>query len=208
MRAGVKMEVGDACVWMLVWRGRSGPRAFRRCRHAGGSAGATRSVLALRRHWYLGGFGSSARHGGDACALLWRSLGRCGRWLRMGCSLDQPQGLANFGIELGHGVFVVFEELAGVFAALADAFAFVAEPGAGFFEDIVVDGDIEQVAFARNAFAVQDVELSLAEGRGNFVLYHFHPGARAGDYVAFLDRGDTAVIHTTRCNKIQCPAPF
>ena len=58
---------------------------------------------------------------------------------------------------------VVLEELAGVFAALADALAFIAEPGAALFDDVVGDAEIDQVAFLRDAFAVKDVELGFAE---------------------------------------------
>src|SRR5271166_1744254 len=156
-------------------------------------ARSIRAILALGRYWRSGCLWSGTRHCGDSCALR-RSL--CsGRRLRLGWSCDQAQGFAHFGVELGHGVFIVFQELAGVFAALADALAFVAEPGAGFFEDVVVHGDVEQIAFARDAFAVEDVELGFAEGRGDFVFDDFYAGARAGDYIAFLDGGDAADIH-------------
>ena len=39
---------------------------------------------------------------------------------------------------------------------------------------LLFDGQIEQIAFARNAFAVEDVELGLAERRRHFVLHDFH----------------------------------
>src|SRR5690606_41840710 len=42
--------------------------------------------------------------------------------------------------------------------ALADAFAVVAVPGAGFLDDLVVGAEVEDFAFARSAFSVQDVE--------------------------------------------------
>src|SRR5437016_5382210 len=82
----------------------------------------------------------SARHRGDARALRRRS-GRSRRLRRGG---GQSQCFAHFGIQLGHGVFVVFEELAGIFAALPDALAFIAEPRTRLFEDVVVHGDVEQ----------------------------------------------------------------
>ena len=41
-------------------------------------------------------------------------------------------------------------------------------------EGDLLDRQVEQIAFARNAFAVNDVEFSFAEGCGHFVLHHLH----------------------------------
>src|SRR5580700_8106206 len=180
------------------WRRKQTPRSL-------ASLGMTGPrILALRCYWRPRSFGNCARHSCDSCPLrrcLPRSSGRLSRRSR-----NQSQRLAHFRIQLGHGVFVVFEELAGVFAALADAFAFVAEPRAGFFEEVVIDGDIEQVAFAGDAFAVENVEFGFAEGRGNFVFYYFYAGARASDYVAFFDGGDAANVDADGGIKLQCAA--
>src|SRR5580700_6731638 len=98
----------------------------------------------------LGCYGRSCRlwnrrgHGCDSCTLSLRRSLRSRLRLSWGC--DQSQSFAHFGVELGHGVFVVFEELAGVFASLADALAFVAEPRAGLFEKIIVHRDVDQGA--------------------------------------------------------------
>ena len=54
--------------------------------------------------------------------------------------------LSHFAFELDHCVFIVFQKLAGVFAALADPFTFVAVPGAGFLEQSGIGGDIQQIA--------------------------------------------------------------
>src|SRR5215831_5521192 len=54
---------------------------------------------------------------------------------------------------------VVLEELLGVLAALAEALAVEREPGAALLDDPLVDGEIQQVARARDAFAVHHVEL-------------------------------------------------
>src|SRR5580658_9225726 len=133
-------------------------------------------ILALRCYRRPRSFGNCARHSCDSCPLR-RSLARSRSWLR-GCrSCNQSQRLPHFRVELGHGVFVVFKELAGVFAALADALALIAEPRPGFLEKVVVHGDIEQVAFARNAFAVKDVKLGFTERRSYFVLHHFYASA-------------------------------
>src|ERR1700735_4326328 len=131
--------------------------------------GRPKKYLALRCHWYPGGLGSRTRHGGDASASCGRSGLRQSRsrlcWRR---NRNQSKRLAHFHIELGHGVFVVFEELAGIFAALANALALITEPRARLFEEVAVHRDIEQVAFARNAFSIQNVELGFAERRSHF----------------------------------------
>src|SRR5260370_2903102 len=48
----------------------------------------------------------------------------------------QPELFAQFGFEVGHRVLIFFPELFGVLASLANAFAFVADPPAGFFQDL------------------------------------------------------------------------
>ena len=61
------------------------------------------------------------------------------------------------------GVGVLLEEIAGVFASLTDALAVEAEPGAGFFDHVVNHAEIEKIALAGGAFAVEDVKLGFAE---------------------------------------------
>src|SRR5207244_2498350 len=92
----------------------------------------------------------SRRHGSNFRALarslactLCGALGlSCGLWSRG----YQPQALADFGLKLRSCVFVVFQELAGVFAALSDALSLIAVPGAGFFQNVVICGQIQQIA--------------------------------------------------------------
>src|SRR4029077_54303 len=59
------------------------------------------------------------------------------------------------GFEFVADVFVFLEENAGVFAALAHAFAGVADPSARLFEDALIDAEVDEIAFAGNAFAVE-----------------------------------------------------
>src|SRR4029077_11576701 len=65
------------------------------------------------------------------------------------------------------------------------------------------DARVDQIAFARNAFAVDDIELGLAERRGDFVLHNFRAGARADDAVTFLDGLNAANIHADRGEEFQ-----
>src|SRR5262249_50025941 len=100
-------------------------------------------------------------------------------------------------------VAVIFQELTGVFAALADALTLVAEPCTGFFDDVLGDGQIEQVAFFRNTFSVQDVEFGLTERCGNFILHDLHFGARANHLVAVFDGGNAANVGTDGSIELQ-----
>src|SRR3954470_11111029 len=93
------------------------------------------------------------------------------RWRRFRDLADAERFL-GFRLDAGEEVFVLFQELAGVFTALSDALGLVAEPGAGLLHDIVVHGEIEQVAFTRNALTIKDVELGFAERGGGLILYH------------------------------------
>ena len=96
----------------------------------------------------------------------------------------------NFG---GH--FRVFlQPHAHVVFALADFIAIVAVPRAGFFDDADLIAPVDQLAFAAYAFAVEDVELGLAERRRHFVFNHFHAGFVAQDLVAFFNLADAADI--------------
>ena len=86
---------------------------------------------------------------------------------------QQTELFAQFVFDLAANVGVFLQENPRIFAALAEAFVLVRNPGAGFFEQAFGDAEINQIAFARDAFAVDDVEFGFAERRGDFVLYDF-----------------------------------
>src|SRR5215471_7889675 len=93
---------------------------------------------------------------------------------------------------------VVLQELFDVFAPLAETLAAIREPRARFFDDPLVDRQVEQVAGPRNALAVHHVELRLAEGRGDFVLDDLHARTATDDHIAVLDARYAADIHPHR----------
>src|SRR6266478_9457745 len=111
--------------------------------------------------------------------------------------------LTQGGFELVADVFVFLQEDAGVFAALAHALAAKADPRAAFLEQAFVDAEVDQVAFAGDAFAVENVEFCFPEGRGDFVLHHFAARARTDDAVAFLDGLDAANVQSNGSVKLQ-----
>src|SRR5206468_9376515 len=104
------------------------------------------------------------------------------------------------------GIRIVAKELFGVFATLTEPFAAVREPCAALLDDPLVDRQIEQVAGARYAFAVHDVEFGFAKWRRHFVLHNLHAGAAADHGVAVLDAGNAADVHPDRRVEFQCPA--
>ena len=63
--------------------------------------------------------------------------------------------------------------------------------------------EIEQIARARDAFAVHHVELGFAERRRDLVLHDLHAGAAADDDVAVLDAGDAADVDADRRVELQ-----
>src|SRR5262245_8249929 len=74
---------------------------------------------------------------------------RCGR-------LDHGQAhpLAEPAVDLGPDVGVVPEELPGVLAALADPLAVERVPGARLLHHLVVDAEVQEVAFLADPLAV------------------------------------------------------
>src|SRR6185503_8163996 len=99
-------------------------------------------------------------------------------------------GLADPRLDLRGGIGVVPEELAGVVLALADLLALVGVPGAGFLDDAVQDTELDDLAFARDALVVEDVEVGGLEGGCDLVLHHLHARLVADHLLALLDRAD------------------
>jgi len=66
-------------------------------------------------------------------------------------------------------------------------------------------GEVEEVAGERDALGVHDVELGVAEGRGDLVLDDLHPRPVAGDLDAVLDRLDAPDVEPHRRVELQRP---
>src|SRR5690606_32413664 len=86
----------------------------------------------------------------------------------------------------------------GVLLALADTLTTVAVPGTGLLDQSFSDTQLKQLALARYALAVEDLELGLLERRGQLVLDHLHAGFVADNRVAFLDPADAAYVQPYR----------
>ena len=86
---------------------------------------------------------------------------------------------------------------------MPDAIALVAVPGAGLLDQIMLSGDIEHVAFPRDAFAVEDVKFRLTERRSDFVLYDLYFGTRADNGITVFQRCDAANVDADRRIELQ-----
>ena len=78
-------------------------------------------------------------------------------------------------LDLLEQIRIVAEELLGVLSALTDADLTVTEPGTGLLDDLIGDGQVDQVARGADALVEHDVELGITEGRGDLVLHHASP---------------------------------
>src|SRR5690348_1768138 len=113
------------------------------------------------------------------------------------------QAFAQLLVDLVGDGRIVAQELAHVLLALADAVAVVAVPGAGLVDQVLRHAQFDDLAFARGALAVQDLELALAERRRHLVLHHLDAGFRADDLVAALDGADAADVQAHRGVELQ-----
>src|SRR5262249_52935798 len=90
----------------------------------------------------------------------------------------------NLGFDLARQSGVLFQESASVILPLADPIAAVAVPRAGFFDHLVDYAEIDHLTLARDALAVEDVEIGCPERRRDFVLYHLDAGLGTDHFVA------------------------
>src|SRR5436305_2515064 len=109
----------------------------------------------------------------DASALF---LELDGRGRRGRARTDDAELLVEAGLDVLEDLGTQLEEVPRVFAALPDPLAAVAEPGAALLDEVVLHGEVEEVAFPGDPLAIEDVELHLAEGRRDLVLHHLHTG--------------------------------
>src|SRR4029079_8649060 len=107
-------------------------------------------------------------------------------------------GSADLRLDFGSQFRMLAQEFARVVLALADLLAVVCVPRAGLLDDAVRDTQLDDFAFARNAFAVQDIEQRFAEWRRDLVLDDLDARFVADDFLAPLDRTDAADVESHR----------
>src|SRR5690348_30947 len=90
------------------------------------------------------------------------------------------------------------QELACVVLALPDLVAGIRVPRTRLLDDSLVDAELDDLALAADALAVEDVEQRLAKRRRHLVLHHLHARFVAHHLVAALDRADAPDVETDR----------
>src|SRR5262245_56919832 len=101
------------------------------------------------------------------------SSGRVGdRWRFVGglCLGPDAQRRADLGFDLAGDLRVLDQELLGVVSPLPEPQLAVGEERSRLLHQVVLDAEVEQLALARDAGAVLDLELGLAERRRHLVL--------------------------------------
>ena len=100
------------------------------------------------------------------------------------------------------------EEIAGGVPALSQLLAVHGEPGTAFFNEIVINGGVENGAFPADAFGVENIKFRFSKGGGHFIFDDFDSGAAAdGGAGGFFDGGDTADIHAHRGVEFEGTSP-
>src|SRR5258707_10225048 len=115
--------------------------------------------------------GSSCRLGARRCRLL--------PYRHSQLYLHFP---LNFLQELGS----VFQHLLGILPALAKSLALVRKPGTTFLHGSMNNGEIQQISFTRNTFAVHDIELTFSKRWSHLVLGYRYFCAIANAAIAVL----------------------
>src|SRR5207237_9779666 len=105
---------------------------------------------------------------------------------RRGLRAGDAEFLVQARLDVLEDSGVQLEEVPRVFASLPDPLAAVAEPGAALLDEIVLDGEVEEVAVPRDPLPVEDVELHSAAGGRDLVLHHMHAGPRSDRRIAAL----------------------
>src|SRR6202035_4010158 len=101
------------------------------------ASGASPGRSGRGHHGWFGGF----------CFRLQTLIGR---------SCDEPQHFAQVVLDPPAEVCVLPQQQPSVLTALSEALALVGNPRAGFIEHVLHYAQVEQIAFARDAFAVKD----------------------------------------------------
>src|SRR5207237_3658400 len=105
--------------------------------------------------------------GGAVCG----PSGRVGGLVAVALLSRRQEPRAHLLLDLARHLPVRLQVGARIVLALADAAALVGIPGAGFLDDPERAPELDDLAFARDALPVHDLELRLAERRRHLVLH-------------------------------------
>src|SRR5208337_1014611 len=133
-----------------------------------------------------------------------------------GLVIDRAIGAERWGVsapvrnDLGGdlvGQFgVVAQVLLDILPALAQPEVAVVEPRPRLLDELVGDGQIEDVSFTGDPVSVHHIKLADPEGRCDLVLDNLGLDPRPGHLLAILDRSDPPDIDPCRAGELQGPA--
>src|SRR5476649_1672794 len=140
-------------------------------------------------------YGRSAFGGLDVDGFqLGDRLGFFFRDRRQGRQDAHAQRFAHLVFDFPRQLRTFFQEGARIILTLADTFAVIAVPGTRLLDDLRIRTQIEDLAFARRAFSIKDVEVGFLERRRDLVLDDLDLGFVADHFVARFDRAGTADV--------------
>src|SRR5882672_10748942 len=147
-------------------------------------------------------------HLSPVTSLLLSRLATCRRGCNLKCFDDatlnaDSQCGSHLILDSFFQIVIFLQRCLGIFAALAQTFAFVGKPCSTLFHHPVYNCKIEHIAFARNSLAVHDVKFTLSEWRSDFILNHLNLSAITGNLVTFFNRADAANIKPQRRIELQ-----
>ena len=117
-----------------------------------------------------------------------------------------PEFYLYFSLDAFENLWFFFQCLLGIFAPLPQAIAFIGKPRTTLINHALRDGQIKNIAFARNTFTVHDVKLAFTERRRHFVLRYLNLGAVAHHPVSILDCPDSPDIQPQGGIELEGPA--
>src|SRR5476649_1405947 len=140
-------------------------------------------------------YGRSAFGGLDVDGFqLGDRLGFFFRDCRQGRQDAHAQRFAHLVFDFPRQLRTFFQEGARIILTLADTFAVIAVPGTRLLDDLRIRTQIEDLAFARRAFSVQDVEMRFLEWWRDLVLDDLDLGFVTDHFIARFDRAGAADI--------------
>src|ERR1700730_13099721 len=134
-------------------------------------------------------------------------LGRLLRCRRRPSDWPEAWVVADFGLDFDQDLGIFLQVPLGVLSALTDSLTLIGVPSTGFFDNIVLRGQVQDRPLLGDALPVNDVELRLPEGRRELVLHDFDLGPDADRLGAILDGVLAPDIQPDRGVELEGPAP-
>src|SRR5882724_1230220 len=98
----------------------------------------------------------------------------------------------HFPLDAFENLRLLLQRRLGILASLSQAIALIGKPRTTLVDDVLCDGQIQNIAFARDAFAIHDVKLALTERRRHFIFRDLDLRAVPYYAVSVLDGSDAS----------------